>query len=79
MNILLQGIQAIWSPYTGIVDWGLVTKYYADDFTSAGGKLFLKHGLEKIELTQNSDYPVAISTSGSEVSFQQLSLYEDQF
>ncbi|KAE9556680.1 hypothetical protein FO519_000086 [Halicephalobus sp. NKZ332] len=60
------GIQAIWSPYTGIVDWGLVTRHYADDFVNSGGKLLLQYGLEKIELAQNSDYPVALTTSGSE-------------
>jgi 2-hydroxyglutarate dehydrogenase len=60
-----RGLQAIWSPYTGIVDWGLVTKSYAKDFTNDGGKIFLNHKLEKIELSSSTANPVRITTSGS--------------
>ncbi|KAI6220840.1 L-2-hydroxyglutarate dehydrogenase, mitochondrial [Aphelenchoides fujianensis] len=31
-----RGIKAIWSPYTGIVDWALVCRSYAEDFEQAG-------------------------------------------
>jgi hypothetical protein len=30
----------VWSPNTGIVDWGLVTEYYSKDFEELGGKVF---------------------------------------
>lgn len=35
-----QGVEALWSPHTGIVDWGLVTEYYGKDFRESGGKIF---------------------------------------
>jgi L-2-hydroxyglutarate oxidase LhgO len=38
-----RGIRAIWSPKTGIVDWGAVANAYADDVKTAGGELFLRH------------------------------------
>ena len=38
-----RGIKAIWSPKTGIVDWGLVANHYAADVSEAGGDLFLEH------------------------------------
>lgn len=66
--LLLQGTRAIWSPYTGIVDWGKVTKSYADDFVDSGGFLILKHGLEKIKYAANTEYPVVLDTNGVEVS-----------
>ena len=37
---LSQGLMAIHSPNTGIVDYAEVTKSYADDFKQAGGKVF---------------------------------------
>ncbi len=35
----LQGRMAIHSPHTGIVDYGKVTRAYAEDFTAAGGHI----------------------------------------
>ena len=32
-----QGVRAIWSPETGIVDWAEVARHYAKVFTTAGG------------------------------------------
>lgn len=34
-----QGVEALWSPHTGIVDWGLVTQHYGKDFTERGGDI----------------------------------------
>uniref|UniRef100_A0A7E4VRZ4 L-2-hydroxyglutarate dehydrogenase, mitochondrial n=1 Tax=Panagrellus redivivus TaxID=6233 RepID=A0A7E4VRZ4_PANRE len=63
---LCRGIKAIWSPHTGIVDWGLVTKHYVNDFEASGGQLFLKHGLRKIShLADSGTHPVLIETDGS--------------
>ncbi|VDO98242.1 unnamed protein product, partial [Soboliphyme baturini] len=36
-----RGLKAIWSPHTGIVDWGRVTHSFGDDVVKRGGKLFL--------------------------------------
>jgi len=44
-----RGIKAIFSPVTGIVDWGLVSRTYADDVKAAGGELFLGREVTSIE------------------------------
>lgn len=36
-----KGEKAIWSPWTGIVDWGLVCRHFADEFKKMGGEVFL--------------------------------------
>ncbi|XP_054722717.1 L-2-hydroxyglutarate dehydrogenase, mitochondrial-like [Uloborus diversus] len=37
----IQGLKAIWSPSTGIVDWKQVTRCYADDCRTSGADLYL--------------------------------------
>lgn len=44
-----RGIQAIFSPVTGIVDWALVARHYAADVKDAGGDLFLNREVTRIE------------------------------
>jgi L-2-hydroxyglutarate oxidase LhgO len=44
-----RGIKAIFSPVTGIVDWGLVSRTYAGDVKEAGGDLFLNREVTNIE------------------------------
>ena len=44
-----RGIKAIFSPVTGIVDWGLVSKTYGDDVKAMGGDLFLGREVTSIE------------------------------
>lgn len=36
-----EGVKALWSPHTGIVDWGKVTEFYGMDFKQAGGDIYL--------------------------------------
>jgi L-2-hydroxyglutarate oxidase LhgO len=38
-----RGIRAIFSPVTGIVDWGLVAEHYADDAREDGADMYLGH------------------------------------
>lgn len=38
-----RGEKALWSPWTGIVDWGLVCKYFAEDFRKMGGQILLNY------------------------------------
>lgn len=35
-----EGLEALWSPHTGIVDWALVTNHYGEDFKEMGGHIF---------------------------------------
>lgn len=44
-----RGIKAIFSPVTGIVDWGLVSRTYANDVKEMGGDLFLNREIKQIE------------------------------
>lgn len=56
-----QGVKALWSPETGIVDWGLVTQYYGQDFKQAGGDVFVNFEAKKFKETKDdSNYPVTI-------------------
>ena len=56
-----QGIAALWSPNTGIVDWNLVTQHYARNFTDRGGTIIT--GAEVIGFQDNEgDFPVKINT-----------------
>lgn len=56
----------MWSPHTGIVDWALVTQYYAADIREMGGKIFLEYQVDKFSETKgDSEYPVTIEASNS--------------
>lgn len=63
-----EGLKALWSPHTGIVDFPLVTEHYARDFTQAGGKIFLKYPVTKFyETVDNAEYPVTIEAKNSNI------------
>jgi len=47
-----EGVKAIWSPHTGIVDWGLVARHYGKVFKEAGGEI--KLGFEVTGFEQGS-------------------------
>lgn len=52
---------AIHSPHTGIVDWALVTEYYAKDFRAAGGEIFLDYEVKEFNQTVNdAEFPVTL-------------------
>src|SRR6202011_3553783 len=44
-----RGIKAIFSPVTGIVDWGLVARQYGEDAKEMGADMFLSHEVTRIE------------------------------
>lgn len=63
-----EGIQGIWSPHTGIVNWGKVTESFVEDFMERGGHKYLNFEVRKFAETLNADYPVIISDEkGQEV------------
>jgi len=45
-----EGIRAIWSPHTGIVDWGEVAKHYGKVFVEKGGLIFLNYEASNFSL-----------------------------
>lgn len=61
-----QGLKAIWSPHTGIVDWGSVTGYYGRDFEGAGGDIHLDFEAKKFSESGLADYPITISGRGDD-------------
>jgi L-2-hydroxyglutarate oxidase LhgO len=48
-----RGLKAIFSPVTGIVDWGLVSRTYGDDAREMGADMFLGHEVTRIERRGN--------------------------
>jgi len=57
-----RGIKAIFSPVTGIVDWGLVSKSYAADAKTAGADFFL--GREVTSIARRSGVTVLNTARG---------------
>lgn len=56
-----QGVKALWSPHTGIVDYALVTEHYAQDFKRGGGQIYVGFNVKKfLETKSNSEYPVTL-------------------
>lgn len=56
-----KGLQAVWSPHTGIVNWAEVTESYVKDFVKCGGKTYLNFKVTKFSDVETADYPVMIT------------------
>lgn len=61
-----QGVRALWSPWTGIVDWELVTHHYARNFEDRGGKIHTDAEVLSFE-ENHGDYPVRIKTKNKSI------------
>lgn len=59
----LQGIMALDSPYTGIVDWRMVALQYGKDFEEAGGTVVTDYEVNDISMATESP---AGSTEGDQ-------------
>lgn len=55
-----KGLQALWSPHTGIVSWAQVTDSYVKDFIECGGKTYLNFEVKKFIEAESAEYPVKI-------------------
>ena len=62
----LQGLKALWSPHTGIVDWGLVTRYYGKDFEESGGQIHLNFKVVDFQLAPESQNQTSTSSQPNE-------------
>ncbi|XP_013136822.1 PREDICTED: L-2-hydroxyglutarate dehydrogenase, mitochondrial [Papilio polytes] len=58
-----RGLEALWSPHTGIVDWGVVTNSYVKDFEECGGKSYLNFEVTKFIESEGAEHPVIINSS----------------
>ena len=66
---------AIWSPETGIVDWGRVTESYGDNFKKAGGSIHLNFPVVNFAIGNSKDYPVLIASQDGKVEKYSECLY----
>jgi L-2-hydroxyglutarate oxidase LhgO len=48
------GVRAIFSPHTGIVDWGIVAQHYAADVQAHGGNVLLSHCVDTVRRLPSS-------------------------
>lgn len=60
------GLEALWSPETGIVDYRQVTIAYGEDFKTVGGKIFLGFKVNAFKDSGNTNYPVEIFSKSGE-------------
>lgn len=51
---VIQGIMALDSPYTGIVDWRMVALRYGTDFEEAGGTVLTEYEVTDISTVKES-------------------------
>lgn len=71
-----KGLKALWSPHTGIVDWGLVTQYYGKDFEALGGQVHLNFQVDgfkvapesqnKPQSSEGNKFPVRVTGSNGQ-------------
>ncbi|GJQ74952.1 hypothetical protein Trydic_g9578 [Trypoxylus dichotomus] len=78
-----KGLKALWSPHTGIVDFALVTDYYAKDFKDLGGDIHLNFQVTKFSEGADPDFPVVVhSQDGTLINAKYLltcgGLYSDK-
>lgn len=66
-----EGLKALWSPHTGIVDFALVTQHYAADIRAMGGQILVDFQVDKFsETKENSEYPVTIGSTNSDIKLE---------
>lgn len=66
-----EGLKALWSPHTGIVDYATVTQFYAQDIRQAGGDILLEYEVTKFsESKDDAEYPVTIESTQSRAKLQ---------
>lgn len=65
-----EGVKALWSPHTGIVDYGLVTEHCGRDLLKAGGQIILNFNVKKFYESTNPDYPVTIESKNCNTVIQ---------
>lgn len=62
----LKGLQAIWSPNTGNIDWKTVVNHLSQDFKSFGGEIIHNFEVEALKKSSDSLYPIVIKEKSKE-------------
>ncbi|XP_023030295.2 L-2-hydroxyglutarate dehydrogenase, mitochondrial [Leptinotarsa decemlineata] len=60
------GLEALWSPHTGIVDWALVTKQYGKDFEEKGGDIHVNFEVNGFKKSDDADHPVLVTSKSGQ-------------
>ncbi|EYB85806.1 hypothetical protein Y032_0290g1530 [Ancylostoma ceylanicum] len=55
-----KGLKALWSPHTGIVDWGEVAKAFAADFQKRGGTVYTNYPVKDITQSTHPMFPISV-------------------
>jgi hypothetical protein len=72
-----QGLKALHSPHTGIIDWGLVTRHYGKQFEKQGGSVYTNFKVSQLRNTKEGaegskegmQYPVTIVGDSLRVNY----------
>lgn len=65
-----QGVQAIWSPHTGIVNWEQVARQYGKVFKERGGHIKLNYEVGDFKPSSSPERPIEVvdKTSGQSIT-----------
>ncbi|RCN43940.1 hypothetical protein ANCCAN_10055 [Ancylostoma caninum] len=63
-----KGLKALWSPHTGVVDWGEVAKAFAADFEKKGGTVYINYAVKNITESADPMLPITIHSDKGNVS-----------
>lgn len=61
-----KGVQALWSPNSGNVNFQIITKHFVKDFIGAGGRVFFQTKALKIRNFLESSYPLLIEAESND-------------
>ncbi|CAB4000120.1 L-2-hydroxyglutarate dehydrogenase, mitochondrial, partial [Paramuricea clavata] len=64
-----EGVRAIHSPHTGIVDWGEVARSYGEQFQKSGGEVKVNFEVAKFSSSTHHQHPVRITGKQGEELF----------
>ncbi|XP_015915263.1 L-2-hydroxyglutarate dehydrogenase, mitochondrial [Parasteatoda tepidariorum] len=68
----IQGLKAIWSPNTGIVDWGEVTQSYAEDCKSMGADIYFNFKVSQFVPLQETRKTILVQSKSMELLGQHV-------
>ncbi|EYB85819.1 hypothetical protein Y032_0290g1537 [Ancylostoma ceylanicum] len=60
-----KGLKALWSPHTGVVDWGEVARAFAADFEKKGGTVYINYPVTNITESADPMLPITIHSKGN--------------
>lgn len=55
-----KGLKALWSPHTGIVDFGEMARALAHDFEKKGGTIYINYPLRAVHQSPHPMFPIAL-------------------